>query len=137
MLSNNLVVMEVKMKGLSDKWQKLILWLTGYLNIIAFVIAGGYFYAKTESESVKKSAKTVFVFVLLFTLISIATSILSNFFAIGDNYDVTRVITKITYVVNILKAILFVVFAVLDLCGINVLPIKSEKQKDETLDIQD
>ena len=56
------------MEKLNSKWQKLILWLTGYLNIIAFVLGGGFVYLKTQDEKVKKSAKTVLAFVIVFTI---------------------------------------------------------------------
>ncbi len=118
------------MKGLSEKWQKLVIWLTGYLNIIAFIVGVGYIHQKTESDDVKASAKTVLFLTLIFTLISLITGILTNVFSLAENYEVTAKITDVNQIVSIIKSVVFAVLFILDLCGIKLLPVKSKKSEE-------
>ena len=123
------------MKNLSAKWQKIVIWLTGYLNLIAFFIAGGFIYNKTEDEDVKKSAKTVLLFTLAFTALEIIYLIIYNFMGIGDaSYDDLNGFSKFMLFVEIIKAVVFVTFGVLDFFGIKVIPvdfIDGKKNKDD------
>ena len=98
------------MKGLSCKWQKLIVWVTGYLSIIAFVIGGGYIYMKTEDADVKKSAKTVFLISIAFTALDIIFLIVRNITSAAGDYQALNVISIITSMIAIVEAIVFVVF---------------------------
>lgn len=124
------------MQKLSSKWQKIILWLTGYLNIIAFVITGGYFYNKTQDEDVKKTAKTVFVLLVFFAALDILRMILNNIFYVADSYEAynaMNAMTDVSFIISIIKAIVFVVFCILDMCGIKILPVKVSKEEKEDI----
>ncbi len=117
------------MKNLSSKWQKCIVWLTGYLNTIAFFLAGGYVYLNTDDEDVKGSAKNVLVLMLGFTGLEILRSIIYNIFSIANNYEATSVLSDIALVFSIIKMVVFVVFFVLDLCGIKLSSVKKTSSK--------
>ncbi len=121
------------MKTLSSKWQKLIVWLTGYLNIVAFFLAGGYIFTKTEDEDVKKSAKTVFLITLLFTVIDIVRLIIYNCASVDENYDGLTEISKFNLIMGVIKAVVFVTFSILDFFGIKVIPVDflDGKKKEE------
>lgn len=106
------------MKHLSIKWQKTILWVTGYLNIIAFVIAGGYIHQKTEEETLRSSAKEVFLFTAIFTGISAFMSALQDLFALAETSQAS--LNKIIWFVNLLHIVVFAVFFLLDLFGIQI-----------------
>lgn len=67
------------MKNLSTKWQKLIAYLTGFLGIIPFLLAGGYIHLKSEDEAAKKSVKTAFLLTVLFTVIEAIVAIVCAF----------------------------------------------------------
>ena len=121
------------MQKLSSKWQKIILWLTGYLNIIAFVITGGYFYNKTQDEDVKKTAKTVFVLLVFFAALDILRMILNNIFYVAESYEAYNAMTDVSFIISIIKAIVFVVFCILDMCGIKILPVKVSKEEKEDI----
>lgn len=121
------------MKGLSVKWQKIIVWLTGYLNVIAFFLAGAYVFTKTEDEDVKKSAKTVLLLTLGFTALEIFYSIISNIMEIGDaSFDKLSGFAKFFIFVKIIKAIAFVTFGVLDFFKIKVIPVEFLDDKTQT-----
>ncbi len=129
------------MQKLSEKWQKAIVWLTGYLNIIAFFLAGGYIYLKTDNEDVKTSAKNVLVLLIGFTGLDILRSVIYNILSIASaSYDVLNAISKIGTVFTIIKAIVFVVLFILDICGKKIMLVKQSKivetkseEKDESI----
>ena len=121
------------MKSLSVKWQKIIVWLTGYLNIIAFFLAGGFVFYKTEDEDVKKSAKTVLLFTLVFTAIDIIRLIIYNFASVSDaNYDTLNEISKFGLIMSVIKAVVFVTFGILDFFKIKVIPVGFLDDKKES-----
>ena len=119
------------MKNLSSKWQKLIIWVTGYLSIIAFVIGGGYIYMKTEDADVKKSAKTVFLISIVFTALDIIFLIVRNITSAAGDYQALNVISIITSMIAIVEAIVFVVFCALDMVGKKVIPVEFLDDKQE------
>ena len=121
------------MKNLSVKWQKIIVWLTGYLNIIAFFLAGGFVFYKTEDEDVKKSAKTVLLFTLVFTAIDIIRLIIYNFASVSDaNYNTLNEISKFGLIMSVIKAVVFVTFGILDFFKIKVVPVEFLDDKKES-----
>jgi hypothetical protein len=106
------------MKGLSSKWQKLIVWLTGYANIIAFFVAGGYVYLNTEDDDVKGTAKSVLYLVAVFTGIELLRSLVYNVLSVaGADYGVLNALTTISMVVAALKMVTFAVLFIFDMCG--------------------
>ena len=106
------------MKGLSSKWQKLIVWLTGYANIIAFFVAGGYVYLNTEDDDVKGTAKSVLYLVAVFTGIELLRSLVYNVLSVaGADYGVLNALTTISMVIAALKMVTFAVLFVCDMCG--------------------
>ena len=119
------------MKNLSSKWQKLIIWVTGYLSIIAFVIGGGYIYMKTEDADVKKSAKTVFLISIAFTALDIIFLIVRNITSAAGDYQALNVISIITSMIAMIEAIVFVVFCALDMVGKKVIPVEFLDDKQE------
>ena len=111
---------------LSTTWQKIIIWLTGYLNIIAFFLGGGYVYLKTESEDARASGKTVLALLLGFTGIEILRSSVYNILSVaGVVYDTLAVISDIASVIAVIKAVVFVTLFLLDLRGIKFTPAKT------------
>ena len=117
------------MKKLSAKWQKLIIWLTGYLNIIAFVIAGGYTYLNTEYKAVKATAKKVLLLLAGFTAIDILRTLIYNVISLFEaDYNAIEVISKIGTAIAIIKAITFVVLFVLDIKN----DMKKEADSEDT-----
>ena len=108
------------MKNLSAKWQKLIIWLTAYLNVIAFVLAGGYIYLNTEDEDVKDSAKNALAVVAAFTALDILKTVIYNALYI-DGSSALDFLSDAVVVITIIKAIAFVTLFVLDLKNIKII----------------
>lgn len=121
------------MKNLSSKWQKLIVWLTGYVNIIAFFLAGGYIFLKTEDEDVKTSAKTALVLTVFFTVIELVRSVVYSIMSLSEApYTTLSNISKVATVFTIIKIVAFMALAILDLCGIKLIPVKGNASQNKT-----
>ena len=121
---------------LSVVFKKCILWVTGYLSIVAYVISGGYFFFKDENQDVTDSCKEVFVLTAIFTGLNVFNTLILNFVdlaggSIGFN--------KYMLVVDAIKIVVFVIFFVLDLLGISVfkkqvLAVTTEKEVIENVE---
>ena len=117
---------------ISSKLQKTVIWLTGYLNIIAFFLAGGYVFIKTDDDDVKTSAKMSFFLIVFFTALDILRAIIYNILSLADaGYKTIGVMSDIALVIAIIKAVAFVTLYVLDICGIKILPVKNNESKEK------
>lgn len=101
------------MKNLSVRWQKLIVWLTGYLNIIAFVIAGGYLFEKTEHEEVKSSAKTAFIVTAAFTAADMVRLLIQCCYNLASAS--ASWLSTLSWVIALFKIIVFAVLFIVDI----------------------
>lgn len=125
------------MKNLSAKWQKLIVWLTGYLNIIAFFLAGGYVYTKTQDEEVKNSAKTALVLVAGFTALEMLRGLIYYIMQLANaGYETLSAMSDVSYVLTIIKIVVFATMFALDFFGIQlkraaVKPVVVEVEEEE------
>lgn len=100
-------------EGWSTRWKALLIWVCGYLSIIAYAVVGGYVIVKSDNEELKKTAKTAFIVTLIFTLISMFFALYSNiggmssgFYSSGA-YEAYDILNKLT---NVAKIIVYVVF---------------------------
>lgn len=102
----------------NSKWKSVLVWLSAYLNFIAFVIVGGYFYIKKEDERVQSATKNAFLTTLIFTAINAFWSIynyignLTNVYYSSAAYEVYSVCNNI---VGIARIIVFATFIILAL----------------------
>lgn len=101
------------MKNLSVRWQKLIVWLTGYLSIVAFVIAGGYIHQKTEHDEVKSSTKVALFVTAVFTALDMIRYLLQ--YCVGLANASTAWVYDMSYVFAIVKIIAFIVLFIVDM----------------------
>ena len=129
------------MKKLSVNFQKLLVWLTGYLNLIAFIICGGYLFLNTKEKSVKRSAKTVLYLLAGFTGLDILRSLVYNLCSLFDaRITVLSTISEIGTALVVIKALVFLTLFILDMCGVQLSFIKvndKEKEKDHDDDDDD
>ena len=67
------------MKGLwTHRWKAALIWLCGYVNLIAYAVVGGFVVFRTEDQKLHRTEKTVFVVTLIFTAVEALLLILSN-----------------------------------------------------------
>ncbi len=117
-------------EGWTNRWKKLLIWVSGYLSIIAFVIVGGYFIIKGEDEELKKTAKLVFIVTIIFTAISAVLALYSSILTLaGASYTSTayNIYEWLTSITLIAKIITFATFALLAFFG------KNEKSDPEVI----
>lgn len=100
------------MKNISVRWTKVVLWLTSYLELLLYVLTGGYVALKSDNQELNKENKKVFIVTLIFVAIRLILQFLSLCFNFGDrsinSYDFYQVITNI---VNLSHLIVIIVFS--------------------------
>ena len=69
-------------------WRKIAIWITAYLDIVAFVLVGGYFFLKEkEDETLQKTLKQAF----LFKVLVFGVGLLTTFFhTVGGLFYINR-----------------------------------------------
>ncbi len=70
----------------SSKWKNVLIWLSGYLSIVAFAVVGGYTIVKSDNQECKKTAKYVLLITLLFTAIDIFLLLFSSIGGLIDGW---------------------------------------------------
>ena len=70
----------------NNKWKSVLVWLSAYLNFIAFVVVGGYFYVKKDEDEVQTATKRAFLVTLGFTAINAFLSIFNYIGGLANNY---------------------------------------------------
>ena len=114
-------------EGWSTRWKALLIWLCGYLSIVAFAVVGGYAIVKSNDEKLKNETKKAFIVTLIFTAITVIFTIFTNIggfdsgFYASEAYKFYNILSKI---VTIAEAIVFVVFGAIAFFG------KSNSQKN-------
>lgn len=122
-------------EGWSLRWKKLLVWACGYLNIIAFVIVGGYFVVKTDDKDLKNTVKNVFIVTLIFTAVSMLLSLYNYIGGLVDGYygsGAYQVYDVMLTLVNIAKIVVYAVFAALAFFKVDAsVPNTEEKKADD------
>lgn len=102
----------------NNKWKSVLIWLSAYLNFIAFVVVGGYFYIKKEDEELQTVTKRAFLVTLCFTAINAFFSIINSIGGLTNNYYTSSLYEFYSIcvsIVGIAKIIVFATFIVLAL----------------------
>lgn len=106
------------MKHLSLTWQKFIVWVTAYLNVVAFFLAGGYLFLHAEGKEIRRSAKTAFAVTVAFGALRIARTMLYRLLVLVDASRNTLIaMEKVAVVLLMLQAAAYCVLLVLDVFG--------------------
>ena len=106
------------MTKLSNFWQKLVIWFTAYVNVIAFILAGGYLYLKSEDEDARSSAKLALFVYAGFTALEMLRALIYNMLNLfGAGYETLSVLSDISTAIAIVRIICFATLFILDLCG--------------------
>jgi hypothetical protein len=113
---------------------KILIWISGYLGYIPFILVGGfsYFYLKDEElqGTTKKTLWVVLSFLCLEVIMSIVSSIVSmangNFMALQN----------IESIINIVRIVIFIAFACLDLFSKSNKKMNKDDEEDN-LDLDD
>lgn len=105
----------------NGKWTRkllnVLLWVSGYLSFIAYVIVGGYAIIKGDEEQ-KLVAKRVFVVTLLFLGVTTVLDLINNFGVMASGYYSSWVYdfyVTMYRIVNFAEVGIFGTFIVLEL----------------------
>lgn len=113
----------------------LIVWASAYVNVIVFALCGGYFFLKSDDESLKNETKKALIVTLIFVGIGMLQSLVSYLFTLcGVSYsgDLYRAHQTIGTLVSVAKIAVYAVFAALSVFGGKKGEEKSEKTDDST-----
>ncbi len=101
------------MKLSQRKWKKLLLWVAGYVNVLALVLIGGYFMCKDEDKKVKCTAKCVCLTYIVFLAMGAVLSIVSYIGGAFDWYGswVQKAYNACSVLVNVGRIVTFAVCA--------------------------
>ena len=113
----------------------LIVWASAYVNVIVFALCGGYFFLKSDDESLKNETKKALIVTLIFVGIGMIQSLVSYLFTLcGVSYsgDLYRAHQTIGTLVSVAKNAVYAVFAALSVFGGKKGEEKSEKTDDST-----
>lgn len=123
------------MKKIGKKLGGLIVWASAYVNVIVFALCGGYFFLKSDDESLKNETKKALIVTLIFVGIGMIQSLVSYLFTLcGVSYsgDLYRAHQTIGTLVSVAKIAVYAVFAALSVFGGKKGEEKSEKTDDST-----
>ncbi len=123
------------MKKIGKKFGGLIVWASAYVNVIVFALCGGYFFLKSDDESLKNETKKALIVTLIFVGIGMIQSLVSYLFTLcGVSYsgDLYRAHQTIGSLVSVAKIAVYAVFAALSVFGGKKGEEKSEKTDDST-----
>ena len=127
-------------EGWSTRWKSLLIWVCGYLSIIAFAVAGGYAIVKSNDDELKATAKKAFIVTLIFTLISMFLGLYSAIGGMTDGYYSSAAYKAygiMSAIATIAKIVVFVIFAALSFFGGSSAPALQSKAEQQTEDRTD
>ena len=123
------------MKKIGKILGALIVWASAYVNVIVFALCGGYFFLKSDDESLKNETKKALIVTLIFVGIGMIQSLVSYLFTLcGVSYsgDLYRAHQTIGSLVSVAEIAVYAVFAALSVFGGKKGEEKSEKTDDST-----
>lgn len=115
----------------NNKWKTVFVWLSAYLNFLAFVLVGGYFYIKKEDEEVQSATKHAFVVTLCFAAITAFLSIFNYIGGLTDGYyssSAYNFYSVCNAVVGMARIVVYAIFVILSLTK------KNDSQLNEKAD---
>ncbi len=102
----------------TKKWKSALIWMSAYLNIIAYALVGGYCIVKNEDDELQASAKNAFIVTIIFTALSAFLSLFNYIAGFADNYYSSSAYdfySTFNSIVGISKIIVFATFTVMTL----------------------
>jgi hypothetical protein len=112
---------------------KILIWISGYLGYIPFILVGGFSYFYLKNEELQKTTRKTLWVVLSFLCLDIIMRIVSAIISIANGNFI--VLQKFESILDIVRIIIFIVFACLDLFLKSNDKINSDD--DDNLDLND
>ncbi len=102
----------------TQKWKSVLIWLSAYLNFIAYALIGGYVIVKSEDKELQKTAKNALVVTIAFTALSAFLSLFNYIAGFTDNYyssDAYTFYSTCSTLVGIARIVVYAIFIVMTL----------------------
>jgi len=118
----------------NNKWKSVLVWLSAYLNYIAFAVVGGYFYIKNEDEEVQSATKQAFLVTLIFTAINAFLLLFSNIGGLTNTYyssSAYKFYSVCVNLVNIAKVVVYATFIIFALVKKDETPAVEAKDSED------
>lgn len=100
----------------TKKLKSAFIWLSAYMNFIAFALVGGYCIVKSEDEELQTETKRAFWVTVIFAVISAALTLFNYLGGFSKDYyysSAYEFYTTCASLVNIARIVVYAVFAVL------------------------
>lgn len=101
----------------TNSWKKVLIWVCGYVSIIAFAIAGGYVIAKSEDEDLRRTTKQCFIVTLIFLAIDALVAILTNIRVFAGNPGYATFLNWLDFLLLIAEIVVYATVIVMTLVG--------------------
>lgn len=95
----------------TNNWQKLLMWVAGYVSFIGYILVGGYFIIKGDDD-LKAEAKKGLIVSLIFLVLDMLILLINNFTTLSSTSSVEGMII-FGAIVSIAKVATFIVMAAL------------------------
>lgn len=101
----------------TKKWKTVLIWASGYLNFLALVLVGGYFYVKNEDEELQTVSKRAFWVTLIFAAISAFLSLFNyvggffNQYYSSSAYEFYSICNKLYSMARIIVYAVYIILA--------------------------
>lgn len=106
------------MEKINANLLRLLLWVSSYLNLIAFVLFGGYVYLKSGREDWRKECRRIAVVIVIFAAISALLSLLGYLFGLfGYNADTQNALSLLGTLLSVARIVVYAIGAILAVAG--------------------
>ncbi|MBQ7356804.1 MAG: hypothetical protein IJW66_05315 [Clostridia bacterium] len=100
----------------NKKWKTVLVWACAYLNFLALVLVGGYFYVKKDDEEVQTASRHAFITTLIFSAVSALLSVYNYIGGFVDSYYSSaayELYSSLNALAGIARIVVFAVFIIL------------------------
>ena len=101
----------------SKSWKQILIWVSGYVGILAFAVVGGYTIVKSEDKELRRTAKQCFIVTLIFLAIDALLSILTNINVFAVSRDYQTFLNWVDFLLLIAKIAVYAIVIILTLVG--------------------
>lgn len=100
----------------NKKWKTVLVWACAYLNFLALVLVGGYFYVKKDDEEVQTASRHAFITTLIFSAVSALLSVYNYIGGFVDSYYSSaayELYSSLNALAGIARIVVFAAFIIL------------------------
>lgn len=101
------------MEKINVSLMRLLLWVSSYLNLLAFVLFGGYVYLKSGREDLRRECRRVTGVIVIFAAAGALLSLLGYLNGLfGYSADMQNVLNFLGNLLSVVRIVTYAVFAI-------------------------